>query len=98
MSSLVPQTVSNASRYNLRNSGDLQTVEARTNLFYNSFLPPTVRAWNSLPSTANSQTQLILLSTFLTKTKIQLQNTIMLEVEKLKYFQPDSEQTVALYN
>ena len=31
-------------------------------------------------------------------TKIQLQNTNMLEVEKLKYFTPDCEQTVALYN
>ena len=34
LSSLVPQTVSNASCYNLRNSSDLQTVEARTSLFY----------------------------------------------------------------
>ena len=52
LSSLVPQTVSNVSRYNLRNSNDLQTVEARSSLFYNSFLPSAVRAWNSLPSTA----------------------------------------------
>ena len=44
LSSLVPQTVSNASRYNLRNSSDLQTVEARTSLFYNSFLLSAVRA------------------------------------------------------
>ena len=51
LSSLVPQTVSNASRYNVRNSSDLQTVEAPTSLFYNSSLPSTVRAWNSLPST-----------------------------------------------
>ena len=43
LSFLVPQTVSNASRYNLRYSNDLQTVEAHTSLFYNSFLPSTVR-------------------------------------------------------
>ncbi|MCG8049353.1 MAG: reverse transcriptase domain-containing protein [Candidatus Thiodiazotropha endolucinida] len=49
LSSLVPQTVSNASRYNLRNSNDLQTINARTNLYYNSFLPSTIRAWNVLP-------------------------------------------------
>ena len=55
LSSLVPQTVSNASRYNLRNSSDLQTVEAQTTLFYNPFLPSTVRAWNSLlPTTKQS--------------------------------------------
>ena len=33
LSSLVPKTVSNVSRYNLRNSNDLQTVEARSSLF-----------------------------------------------------------------
>ena len=41
LSSLVPQTVSNASRYNLRNSNDLQTVEARSSLvcFITHFYP-----------------------------------------------------------
>ena len=48
LSSLVPQSVSNLSRYNLRNSNDLQTNDARTNQFYNSFLPSSVRAWNNL--------------------------------------------------
>ena len=38
------------SRYNLRNSDHLQTIDSRTNLYYNSFLPCTVRAWNSLPA------------------------------------------------
>ena len=31
------------------NANDLQTIKARTNLYYNSFLPSTVRAWNNLP-------------------------------------------------
>ena len=48
LSSLVPQSVSNLSRYNLRNSNDLQTIDARTNQYYNSFLPSSVRAWNNL--------------------------------------------------
>ena len=43
LSSLVPQSVSNISRYSLRNSNDLQTIDARTTLYYNSFLPSTVR-------------------------------------------------------
>ena len=42
------------------------------------------------------QTQLIFSSSFLTNTIIQLQNTIMLEVEKLKYFISDCKQSVAL--
>ena len=49
LSSLVPQTVNSISRYNLRNANDLQTINARTTLYYNSFLPPTIREWNDLP-------------------------------------------------
>ena len=58
--SLIPPSVSDMSRYNLRNSDHLQTTDSRTNLYYHSFLPSTVRAWNNLPSevkefqTANS--------------------------------------------
>ena len=50
LSSLVPPLVQNASRYNLRNSNDTQTVASRTTLFYNSFLPSSIRDWNRLNS------------------------------------------------
>ena len=46
---LVPQPVCNLSRYNLHNSNDLQFINTRTNQYYYSFLPSTVRAWNNLP-------------------------------------------------
>ena len=49
LTSLVPQPVSNLSRYNLRNSTDLQSINARTKQYYHSFLPSAVRAWNNLP-------------------------------------------------
>ena len=39
LSTLVPHSVSNMSRYNLRNSNDLQSLDARTNQYYTSFLP-----------------------------------------------------------
>ena len=52
LSSLIPQSVSNISRYNLRNSSDLQTINTRTNLYYRSFLPSTIREWNNLPPEA----------------------------------------------
>ena len=32
-----------------RSADDIQTLHARTNLWYNSFFPSTIRAWNSLP-------------------------------------------------
>ena len=41
--------VQNTTSYNLRNSSDLRNIQARTNIFYNSFLPSTIRAWNELP-------------------------------------------------
>ena len=47
LSSLVPST--EISRYNLRNSNDIRTVNSRTSQYYNSFLPSTIREWNALP-------------------------------------------------
>ena len=49
LSSLVPSTVTEASRYNLRNSSDIRTVNSRTSQYFNSFLPSSIREWNSLP-------------------------------------------------
>ena len=55
--SLVPPLVQNASRYNLRNSNDTQTIAYRTTLFYNSFLPSSIRDWNRLnPDIRNAGT------------------------------------------
>ena len=48
LQSLIPPIVQNTTTYNLRNSSDLRNVHARTNLFYNSFIPSTIRAWNDL--------------------------------------------------
>jgi len=42
LSSLVPDTVGNQSRYNLRNDTDLQIISCITNLYQISFLPSTV--------------------------------------------------------
>ena len=52
LSSLVPQSIGNLSRYNLRTSNDLQNIDARINQYFNSFLPSSVRAWNNLPNNA----------------------------------------------
>ena len=38
LSSLVPSSVNKGSRYNLRNANDVQTINARTALYFNSFL------------------------------------------------------------
>ena len=48
LSSLVPSSVNEASHYNLRNANDVQTINARTALYFNSFLPSVIREWNSI--------------------------------------------------
>ena len=48
LSSLVPQAVGQTTRYSLRNSNNLQSIHERTALYYNFFLPSTVRDSNNL--------------------------------------------------
>ena len=69
LSSLVPQSVSNTTRYNLRNSNDLQTIDARTTLYYNSFLPSTVRAWNNVHEEAKHSDSINTFKGFLNEDK-----------------------------
>ena len=69
LSSLVPPSISNLSRYNLRNSNDLQTIDARTNQYYNSFLPSAVRSWNNLPVEAKESDSVNSFKRFLNQNK-----------------------------
>ena len=48
LSSLLPPTVGSTVRYPLRNQSNLQTVPARSEQYFNSFLPSTTRSWNRL--------------------------------------------------
>ena len=45
----VPATIDSSLNYNLRNSNNIHLVNARTSLYFNSFLPPAVRDWNNIP-------------------------------------------------
>ena len=49
LSSLVPSTVTEASRYKLRNASDIRAGNSRTSQYFNSFLPSAITEWNSLP-------------------------------------------------
>ena len=42
------------SRYNLRNSTDIPLIHCKTSLYYNSLIPSSIRAWNSLAPTLQS--------------------------------------------
>ena len=47
--SIIPLPINRVSSYDLRNSNDIQTIPARTNLYYTPFLPSVIREWNNLP-------------------------------------------------
>lgn len=49
LSNLVPNNFGQIHQYRTRNAGNLPNLPARTNFYYNSFLPSTVRLWNELP-------------------------------------------------
>ena len=49
LSDLVSETIYSSSNYYLRNSNDIHLVNARTSLYYNSFLPLVFRDWNDIP-------------------------------------------------
>ena len=42
------------SSYSLRNSDQYQTIDTKSQLYYNSFLPSAVREWNALDSESQS--------------------------------------------
>ena len=52
LTSLVPGSVGNVSRYNLCNANNLQGINTRTAQYQQSFLPSTIREWNELPNEA----------------------------------------------
>ena len=49
LSDLFPPLVGDSNPCSLRNENDIQSIRARTNLFFNPFFPSTIRGWNSLP-------------------------------------------------
>ena len=51
-----PSTVNETSNYNLRNSNDIRTVNARTSQYFSSFLPSSLREWNTLPEEQRNAT------------------------------------------
>ena len=49
LSSLIPANVGSSVGYSLRNANAVRTVNAKSQLYFNSFLPSTIREWNELP-------------------------------------------------
>ena len=69
LASLIPPQVGDTMQYNLRNAHNVNLVSARTTLYYNSFLPSTLREWNSLPQYARDIPTLSQFKAFLSRNK-----------------------------
>jgi hypothetical protein len=67
LSSILPPEIGQTVTYNLRNSNNIQIPEARTALYYNSFLPSALIQWNSLPLEARNLTSIDTFKNFLKK-------------------------------
>ena len=68
LSSLIlPDTVGETSRYNLRNAADIHSFQTRTSLYHNSFLPSALSLWNTLPSEVQNLESLYSFKTHLTQ-------------------------------
>ena len=50
LTELIPPLVREGNPYRLRNSNNIELLHAKTNLYFNSLLPSTIRAWNNLPA------------------------------------------------
>ena len=48
LSSLIPASVQDSTTYKLRNANNFRHTLSRTQLYYRSFLPSSIRAWNGL--------------------------------------------------
>ena len=48
LSSLIPASVEDSTTYNLRNANSYRHTLSRSQLYYRSFLPSSIRAWNNL--------------------------------------------------
>ena len=81
---LILYLISNLSRYNLRNSNDLQTVDARTSQCYHSFLPSITRDWNSLSVETKQPESVNSLKLLLTKGKSTVPDHYYIDSRKTK--------------
>ena len=69
LATLVPPSVSEISRYNLRNANDFTSIHCRTQQYYSTFIPSAVREWNNLSEEAKQIGSLISFKTFLNQDK-----------------------------
>ena len=79
--------VNNLSQYSLRNADNLPSIHARTNLYFQSFLPSFVRKWNDLSDEAKRSSSVISFKNYLNHNRMSV----------LKYFYTGNRKTQILH-
>ena len=74
LSSLVPQSINILSQYSFRNANNLQSIHARTNLYFQSFLPSVVRKWNDLSDEAERSSSVSSFKNYLNRNRTSVPN------------------------
>ena len=55
---IVPPRIQESTPYNLRDSNSIRSIRTNTNIFFHSFFPSTIRAWNDLSDDIKTLQQL----------------------------------------
>ena len=95
LTELVPSRVGDNTTYSLRNAEHLQQIHASSRLYFDSFLPSTIREWNRLPSDTKSAHPYHHLSISLRKTFRRSLNINTVMTESVRYYTQDLKQNAA---
>jgi len=68
----------NNARFTLRNPSDQRNFHARTNIFYHSYFPYTLRVWNDLSESSRNAQSLDIFQTYATEPLSGNQRTALL--------------------
>ena len=80
----------------MRNANDIQTIDSRTTLYYNSFLPSVIRDWNGLPHGNRNADSLNSFKRQIIMTEKIYQNIITQELDDTKLYTRVLGQAVGL--
>ena len=86
---LVPPRVGNETPYSLRNADNYQQVHANSRLYFDSFLPSTIREWNNLPADVKSAQTLTSFKYKFERIPRKFLNITSLATEVIRYFIQD---------
>ena len=86
LTNIAPPLIQETTDYNLRNTNDFRTLHACTNLYFNSFFPSTILAWNSLHEETKQTPSVASFKHRLNRDINNHQYTSMQAREKVKYY------------